>query len=207
MSKIERRRRVVPLQHGHYEAKLAALFDKVMAAQRAEAADTTANAPRRAGQRRPQLESVKLATEYDQLQTEAEESAREVVVWAITHDEWSQLLDDHPPRDDIPEDKENGVAAKKFDLDKTRGVNTKTFPPLLLRASLTDPDEDLNLDERIANGEQILKDLKLSQIHYVKLETGAWNVNVGDDALPKFSLVSFLNQGSDGDSKPLNDSV
>lgn len=214
MSKIERRRRVVSLHHGNYEAELAALLDKTMAAQRAEASDGAAGAPRRAGQRSDQKESVALASRYDALLTEAEESAVKVPVWAITHDEWSQLADEHPPRDDLPEDKENGVAARVFQDDKDRGVNAKTFPPQLLRAALVDPsvhvDGDTSeerLTNRIAMGDKILADLGLSRIHYVKLETAAWNVNVGDDALPKFSLVLFLKQGSEDDSKQPSDSA
>lgn len=207
MTKIERRRRVVPLHQGNYEAELAALMDATMAAQRADAAKPVEAGPQRAGQKaKAEPEWVELARQYDALLNEAEETAVEITVWAIAHDEWSQLADEHPARDDVPEDKENGVAAKTFEDDKRRGVNTKTFPPLLLRAALVDPKDADTLEERIAKGDQILADLNLSRIHYVKLETAAWNVNVGDDALPKFSLVSLLNQGSGDGSKPPNDS-
>lgn len=218
MSKIERRRRVVSLHHGHYEAELTALLDKMMAAQRAEAAEEfgqPSDAPLRAGQKKSApkpKESIELARQYDALLTEAEESAEKITVWAIGYDEWDHLADLHPPREDVAEDKEAGVTAKTFPEDRERGVNYKTFPPALLRLALVDPDEsdleDLDIDAKIAaktaRGTKILAGLGLSRIHFVKLETAAWNVNVGDDALPKWSAVSFLNQGSDSDSKPQN---
>lgn len=210
MTKIERRRRVVKLHQGNYEAELTALLDKAMAAQRAEASAESETdpdapiAPRRVGQAAPVAqvkESIRLAAEYDALLTEAEESATEVTVWAIGHDEWADLSDEHPPRDDIPEDKEAGTAAKTFPKDKELGVNAKTFPPLLLKAALVEPDAATSLEDRLVRGGKILDDLGLSRIHYVKLENAAWNVNVGDDALPKFSLVSFLQEANAPESR------
>lgn len=132
--------------------------------------------PKRAGTK---SEANRLAREYDELVAEAEANAVKVDVYEISNTDWQKLADEHPPRD--------GEAG-----DAVRGLNMKTFPPALLALSL-DPDSAIDVGD-------------LSRVHYVKLETAAWNVNVGDDALPKFSLVSLLKQESVGDSKPPNDS-
>ncbi len=216
-TRIERRRRIVPLHQGNYEAELVDLMNQAMAARRAEVAEEAeaaeaAGPPLRAGQRaaskRPK-KSLQIALQHDELLTESEQTAVKVPVWAIGHDEWSQLADDHPPREDIPEDKEAGVAAKTFPDDRLRGVNAKTFPPELLKVALVEPaiDEATGLylqrpplDELLAEGAKILRELSLSRIHYVKLETEAWNVNVGDDSYPKFSLVSLLTGETDDES-------
>lgn len=187
MTKIERRRTTVPLYQGHYEAQLAELIDKVMAAERAE---ESGGARRFAGK----SESMALAKQYDDLVTEAEDNAVRVTLWAIRYDQFGQLADDHPPRDDHAE-------------DKLRGVNLKTFPMQLLLASLAPPDVDVDVvEDLIVAGKMVLKDLgHISQLHYVKLERAAWDVNVGDDALPKSSLVSLLRQQRDGDSSQPED--
>ncbi len=181
MSKIERRRAVVTLYQGNYEAELASLMEKAMAAQRAEESGMT---QRRAGTK---SQAMALAAEYDALLAKAEEDAVKVTVWAISNNEWGPLADEHPPRE--------GDAK-----DNTFSVNMKTFPPALLRLALVEPGTN-------RDGEQILADLgDISRIHFLKLETAAWNVNVGDDALPKFSLVSLLQQAKDPDSKQQPDS-
>lgn len=182
MSKIERRRTVVTLYQGDIEAQLADLLDRAMAAERAEALTV-----RRHGQK---SEAMELARQHDELLATAEESAVKVTVWAITNTEWSLLANEHPPREDDAE-------------DKRRGVNMETFPEQLLYASLVPPGEASDLDDLLAKGEAALADIgDVSRVQYVKLERAAWNVNVGDDALPKYSLVSLLREQRDPDSKP-----
>jgi hypothetical protein len=184
--KIERRRTVVTLYQGNYEHELSELMEQALAAQRHE----EFTSEKRQGTK---LKSLQLAKQHDELMAEAERDAVKVTLWAISYNEWGPLADRHPPR---PEDK----------LDTERGVNMKTFPRDLLYASLAEPGIG-DLDGLIAAGKLALRELgDLSQVQYVKLETAAWNVNVGDDALPKYSLVSLLKRQSDLASKPLNDS-
>lgn len=183
---LERRRATVTLHPGNYESELAALLDKAMAAQRAE----ETGAGRRMGTR---SEAIELAKQYDALLAEAEASGVEVTVWAISYTEWGPLADEHPPREDNPD-------------DKVRGVNMKTFPHALLMVSLVPPGTASDFESLKLKGEGALGALgEISRVHYAKLETAAWNVNVGDDALPKFSLVSLLKQQRDPDSKPPSD--
>ena len=185
-TKIERRRTTVTLYQGNYEQELADLMEQALAAQREE--EIAGN--KRQGTR---SKSIQLAKKHDELITEAEQSAVKVTVWAISYNEWGPLADRHPPR-------ENDGS------DSQRGVNMKTFPPDLLYASLAEPGVG-DLDEMLTAGKGALRELgDLSQVQYVKLENAAWNVNVGDDALPKYSLVSLLKRQRDPDSTPLSDS-
>ena len=185
-TKIERRRTTVTLYQGNYEHELAELMEQAMAEQRKE----EKSGAKRQGTR---SKAIALAKKYDDLVAEAETTAVKVTLWAISYNEWGPLADRHPPRDDDLEDKQ-------------RGVNMKTFPLDLLYASLAEPGTG-DLDEMLAAGKLALRELgDLSQVQYVKLENGAWNVNVGDDALPKYSLVSLLKRQSDPDSTLPSDS-
>lgn len=186
-TKIERRRTVVTLHHGNYQAELADLEQQYEAAARAEITGA-----RRAGTK---SKAAALALEHDKLRDEADETATQITLWAIGWDEWTDLTDSHPPRDDNAD-------------DTKRGYNLVTFLGALLRASLVDPsDKDAtSIHDKVAMGGIALRDLDLSRLHYVKLETAAWNVNVGDDELGKVSLVSLHKQVSDLGSKQPNDS-
>lgn len=170
MTKIERRKTSVKLYPGNYASKLEALLEQLNAAVIAEE-----SAPKRAGTR---SKAVALAREHDALLAEAEDAAVAVEVHEISNIAWQQLADQHPPVDGN-------------ERDQQAGMNMKTFPPALLRASIGDPS--LDLDE-------------LSRAHFVKLENAAWNLHNGDDALGKFSAVSLLKQARDPDSKLHNDS-
>lgn len=184
--KIERRRATVKLHPGNYEAELADLLDRAMVAQRNE----ETGSQKRMGTK---SEAIALAKQYDALLAEAEASGVELTVWAISYTEWGPLADEHPPRVDEAD-------------DRLRGVNMKTFPLALLKVSLVPPGEAKSFDDLKARGETALTVLgDISRVHYAKLEAAAWNVNVGDDALPKFSLESLLKQQRDTDSKPLSD--
>jgi hypothetical protein len=187
MPKIERRRKVVTLHHGNYEAELAELMDKAMAALRDEESG--------AAQRRHGTKSSAnaYALQYDEKRKEADETATLVTVWAIGWEDMDTLQDEHLPREGEAE-------------DKAKGVNMKTFPRALLEASMVDPDDATDLADRKTKGREALAALDLSRLHYKRLENAAWNVNVGDDALPKASLVSLLNQARDNASKPQPDS-
>ena len=186
-TKIERRRATVTLYQGNYEQELADLFEAAMTAERLEtlASSKRANTRSQAGA---------LAKQYDALLAEAESTAVKVTVWALSNSIWGPLADEHPPREDDAE-------------DAKRGLNMKTFPPVLLCAALVAPGEATTVDEFKAQGQTALDDIgDLSRLHYVKIERAAWNVNVGDEDIPKFSLVSLLKRQRDLDSKLPSDS-
>lgn len=187
MPKIERRRLSLKLPHGNYEHDLAKLLEEAQTALRAEESGAV---QRRAGTR---SKAAELARQYDDLRAEADETALELTLWALKHDDWDALSDEHPPRDDNADDAQ-------------RGRNMKTFPRALLEVSLIAPEDANNLDELKSRGAAALAELELSRVHYLKAETAAWNVNVGDDALPKYSLVSLLKQERGTDSERPNSS-
>lgn len=184
---IERRRTVVTLYHGDDQAKLAELRDEV-----ARAADREAIIPRRHSQK---SEAARLAVEHDKLQDESEERAVKVMLWALTNDQFEQLSELHPPRD-------------KNDGDAKFGLNMRTFPAALLRAALLSPDESpADVAKAVEKGAARLAALgDLTRLQVRKLESGAWSVNVEDDSLPKFSLVSLLRRERAGESAPQPDS-
>lgn len=185
MSKIERRRTVVTLFQGNYEADLADLMERAMAALRLE----------ETGQKRASSKSTAnaLAREFDAKTAEAEETAERVTVWALRYDQMQDIEDEHPPREGD-------------DTDKRFGVNMRTFPKALLEASLVDPSITSDLDEIKVTGAGLLADLDVRKAHYKKLETAAWTVNVGDDNIPKESLTLLLKQARDPGSKQQPDS-
>jgi hypothetical protein len=194
MPKIERRRAVVELYQGHYEAEIQRLMNEAMAAARMEEIG---------GTRRMSTKSKAnaLAAEHDKLVEEAEESSVKVTLWALSYREWDELKVDHPPRPDVPavldaEGKEV-KPLETFTADQLHGVNTETLPPVLLRAALADPEANhgKTMAERIAAGQAVLDDLgDISQLQYRRLENAAWTVHAGDDSLPKYSLQSLIAQ-------------
>ena len=187
-TKIERRKTTVKLYLTEYEEQISQLRDEYARAVRDEE-----TGPKRQGTR---SKAAALAKQHDALEDEAEGAAVEVPLWAISYLDWDPLADGHPPR-------------KGEDLDQQYGVDMNTFPAVLLRASLV-PSDDLptrkpgeDIETLLKRGQEILDELgDLSRVQYVRMETAAWNVNAGDDALPKLSLVSLHKQRRDLDSKP-----
>jgi len=184
--KIERRRSVVTLYQGNYEHRLRELFEEALSTERMEQAVSSRRMSSKS-------KANELAKEYDKLLAEAEETAVPVTVWAIANRHWGPLADEHPPRDGE-------------DDDQTRGINMKTFPEALMLASLVGPDEADTLDEIKRLGREKFDELgDLSRLHVAKIEHAAWDVNVGDEDLPKLSLVSLLKQQRELDSKLQDD--
>lgn len=189
MSKITRRRATVTLFQGNYEQELADLFESTMNAERLETIASNKRASTKS-------KANAMAIKYDKLLAEANATSVKVPVWALSNTTWMPLADEHPPREGEADDKQ-------------RGLNMKTFPPVLLCVSLVDPEVEPNIGigELKVKGEIAFAELgDLSRLHYVKLERAAWNVNVGDEDIPKFSLVSLLRAQRDPDSKHPNDS-
>ena len=187
-TRIEARRTVVTLYGGEQERELQDLLDRIAEAVRREAVG-----PRRMSTK---SEAARLAAEYDEKRAAAPDSGVDVPLWAISYLQWGPLADQHPPREGV-------------EYDQARQVNTQTFPRPLMLASLVEPEaaKGMDIDERVTAGELVLADLgELDIVHIRKLEKGAWDVNVGDDALPKSSLVSLLQDLRGHDSKPQPDS-
>ena len=190
MSKIERRRFVVKLLPGTFEQELVDLAQQVISVAESE----EQQGPRRSGQRSKALE---LAKKHDAMKARAVDMANKITVWALGYAELPALRDAHPPRTEVDDD---GKAL--FPKDKLHGVNMSTFPHALLCASLVEPGKYDDLASMVEAGTRILdEDLSPSAIHYDKLETAAWNVNMGVEQLPKDSLVSLLMQDSESKSK------
>jgi hypothetical protein len=191
MTKIERRKIVVSLLPGNFEQDLADLAQEAIAAAEFE----QQGGPKRAGQR---SKAIDLAKKHDQMKAESDAVAVKVPVWALGYAELPALRETHLPREGVDEDDK-----PKFPLDQVHGVNMQTFPHALLCASLVDPDnKHEDIAAKVAAGAGILdEDLDPSALHYKKLETGAWNVNMGGENLPKVSLVSLLMEASESESR------
>lgn len=175
MPKIERRHTVVTLYQGGYEHQLQQLEAEAITAQ------TNDEMVKRQGSKST---AAKLAKKYDDLRREAEETAVTVTVWALSHREWSQLADQHPKRNEDS-------------ADQRLGFNTATLPDALIAPCLVEPEGASSLSDRVAKGQAVLDDLgDLSHVHHLKLQAAAWEVNTGDDDLPKYSLASLLQKRS-----------
>ncbi len=181
MPKIERRHITVPLYSGTVVSRLAELTEQVEKAEREE------KSTRRLGTTSNALE---LAQEHDRLRAEADENAVQVTLWAIVRRDWARLADDHPPREG---ERQDGLY----------GVNMKTFPDALVPLSLLQPGEGEDYDSRVKLAAERVEEFDdLSQVQRMKLVHASWEVNVGDDALPKSSLVSQLQERRERASKP-----
>lgn len=181
--KLERRRSVVTLYQGGYHARIDALEEEVDRLRESESVD------KRHGTK---SQAIVKAKERDDLVAEAEQSAIRVDVWAIDRRDWSKLADLHPPRDGERR-------------DELYGVNMKTFPEALLVLSILAPGEGVTFEDRLKLGEERLAPFEAaSQVQWTRLVNGSWDVNVGDDSLPKSSLVSSLRAASERASKSRN---
>lgn len=192
MTTIQRRRATVKLYHGHYQQALADLVEEGLAALRAE----TVKGGRFGGK----SEATAKAVEYDEMAKEAEETTTTVWVYALLFDEIDALQEEHPPREDEAR-------------DKSAGFNVKTYLRALAECSLVPPEEiadiddfDTRFDALKAKGKAALTELGLTRVNYFKVETAAWNVNVGDDAIPKESFASLLKALREPDSTQQPDS-
>lgn len=186
MTKIATRFRVITLPQGDQEAALSTLRAEIVSEQANEDAGT--------GRFGGKSKAAAKAVEYDKLAEKAEADAVKVTVYALAYDEFGPLQDRHPPRKDDA-------------LDARVGYDRKEFPHALLKVSLVEPETAKDVDDLIARGDAAFAELgRLSHLHYARLEGGAWDVNVGDDSLPKFSAVSLLKQARDRASKPQRDS-
>lgn len=186
MPKISRRYRVVDLPLADQEAALEALRQEIISTQATEDATGMRFGGKSA--------AVAKAVEYDKLKAKAERDSIKVTLYALAYDEFGPLQDLHEPRE--------GDA-----LDKRAGYNRHTFPHALLKASMVEPDVSTDLDDLIARGDAEFAELgRPTNVQYLRLERAAWEVNVGDDSLPKFSAESLLKQAKERDSKQQLDS-
>lgn len=184
--KLDRRRADVALYQGSTIAKLDALTDQVETAERAEQSN------KRMGTK---SQAMALAKEYDDLVANADADAVHVTVWAIGRRDWKMLADEHPPREDEKQ-------------DALYGVHMGNFPDALVALAILAPDEGDHYDDRVKLGNERIDALgDLSQVQWMKIARAAWDVNVGDDALPKSSLVLLLQDRKERASKRQQDSA
>jgi hypothetical protein len=192
MPLIQRRFRVVTIPRAEHDAQLAQLRSEIVAEQAIEDASRGSFGSKSA--------AAAKARAHDKLKKQAEEEAHKVVVSAIAYDEFGPLQDLHPPRE--------GNA-----LDEHVGSNRGTFPHALLKVSLVEPDTaqgdtpEERLADLIAKGDEAFEQLgKPSVTLYRKLESAAWDMNVGDDSLPNYSAASLLQAARGRGSKQPSDS-
>ncbi len=108
--------------------------------------------------------------ELDRLKAEMLRWTVPFVLRGIPEADWTQLLEDHPPRKD-PDD------AKKIDVrDAEEGVDTSTFYRALIREAVAEPEHD---DEKFAKLSALI-----TAAQWERLKDAAARVNLRDDALP-----------------------
>lgn len=111
--------------------------------------------------------------DLDRIEQEMRQYTVDFVLRGLPAQTWARLIEDHPPRKD-PADK-----TKIDPRDLLNGVNTTTFYPALVRASIASPEID---DDRWAKLETALTDAQFD-----RLATAATNLNKRDEDIP-FSL-------------------
>ena len=164
MVTIEPRTAVVTIFQGDYMDRIRHLEQRHKAATDAEK-----SGPPRMNSEIP--ESVEIAKEHKALVAEAEATALNVTVRALTRRAWRELVAEHPVRD--------GNRA-----DAVVGVNEDTFKDALVPLSIVEPvltEDDL----------EVLSDAQWDQIYYT-----AFDLNRGTPS-PKALLVSQSNPESD----------
>ncbi|MDR6117274.1 hypothetical protein QE370_000458 [Aeromicrobium sp. SORGH_AS981] len=169
----------VPLYPGEYEQRLAEAF----ADFENEARKSASAGQARFGQRSA---VARAARTFDDLREHPPEPVASVTLHQVGYLDWDDLVERHPARDGNAEDAINGV-------------DMSVFPRALLHLSLVSPDDTRDIGDRLAAGEQQLRTLSPSHVHYRKLVGASWNVNNEALDLPKESLASLLiQQRSDG---------
>ncbi|MFG1846776.1 hypothetical protein [Micromonospora carbonacea] len=120
--------------------------------------------------------------ELDRLAEEMRRHTVEFTLRALPRPEWTKLFADHSPRTD----RQTG----KRDPRDGLGVNSTTFFPELVRASIVSPELSGNRWAKLYD--------RISDAQFDKLATAAWNLNRADDDIP-FSLTSSPDRrNSDG---------
>lgn len=182
-----RRWDIVLIPRAEHTAALADLQRQIATAQASENI-----VGRRQGTR---SKAATKALQFDKLNAKADAEATKVQVNELAYDEFGPLQDLHPPR-------------SGDEQDKRAGYNRDTFPLAVLKASLVEQDSAEDVDDLVAKGDAAFAALKpsLGRLQYARLERAAWQVNVGDDALPLFSAVSLLKAANERGSQQQPDS-
>lgn len=175
-----RRTTTIPLYPGEYEQSLAEALDHAQDVIRREATSGRL----RFGQRSPAIEA---AEAFDRLRDSPPDPIAEVTLWQVGYLDWDDLVAQHPARADNQ-------------TDVLNDVNMATFPRALLHLSMVNPDDTSDMSQRLVAGEQALREVNPSRVHYRKLEEAAWAVNNEALNLPKESLASLLTQPRGDDS-------
>lgn len=158
--------------------------------------------PRRFGDALPDQAAVQEAqAAFDAFLDEASKRGESWELSSIGHEEFRNLLREHPPRM-VEKTAEDGTVTSEPDpIDDLWGVNTETFPKALLLFSDVDDAEirtitELKVGRKNIAGDQLalLKRFKrLSQGQFEKLWTEAYALNkqgVTDPKLARFSSAT-----------------
>lgn len=109
---------------GSTSIRLDELNDSIRRAERAESAPSSG--ARRVGEA---SDVTKMREEFDALRDEADEAGDFIVVRPLRDDEWDDLCDEHPPREE----------KRHADTDEALGFNAKTGRRALIFAALVEP--------------------------------------------------------------------
>lgn len=166
------RTKTVFLYPGGAEEELDDLRDKLDAAM---VADNPAT--RRMNSR---SNADKIAAEFDAKAAAAAESAVRVVLAEVPARTYRQMQDENPPR-------------KGNKRDDNLGFNEEAFLRALVRAAITSPEVTDEQFEEFADA--------VSEFHWRKLTTTAWEMANQELALPKPFAVSLLRRMREAGSK------
>lgn len=125
---------------------------------------------------------------YDAFVDEAAERAEEWEIHAIGHEDFRQLLRDHPPRK-VP--KEGGEGEVTHSDDEFFDVNTETFPKALL--GFVDPDDEDHRTVHAPFGSVAALQKRLRRLsagEFDSLWVAAFSLNNGAIGDPKASVFS-----------------
>jgi hypothetical protein len=109
---------------GAASIRLDELHRTIAQAERSEGAPTSG--ARRVGEA---SDVSKLREEFDTLRAEADEAGDYIVVRPLRDDEWDDLCDEHPPREE----------KRHADTDEALGFNARTGRRALIHAALVEP--------------------------------------------------------------------
>lgn len=190
----------IPILTPADQEHLSHLKRAVQVAQRN--AKQNSGVPLRGGDADPneELEAAKAA--YNEYLDEAEERAEKWVLETIGHEEYRELLKDHPPRKVTEQADDGTVTEVDHPDDKDWGVNTETFPKkLLLYVDEEDAEIRTIADLKDDDGNNIAADLAKIQRRVKRLSMGQFEtlwvnavtlngVGVTDPKSDRFSTVT-----------------
>jgi len=186
------RKTTIPLYHGDDFEQLGELRRAIEIAERK--AEAEQNAPRRAGDDLPAAENLAAArANFSAFVDEATERAEMWVLQPIGHEEFRNLLRDHPPRKITEPDGEGGerevTHPEDAELAPLINVNTETFPKALLGFVDAEDDEIRTIAEPVFDSPAAMRKRlrRLAAGEFESLWVSAYMINDGTIGDPKAS--------------------